>query len=93
MLSLCCEAPLAGVVGYDGRALMCASDSHCSSTILRREGDQYQVSTTCRGAGDGSPVTPITVFEVVVVHSSTSIGVRYGDHVMQYQLCRDFGSR
>ena len=51
----CTGAPNAAIEVWDGRGFSGAHSSKCTSRIPKRDGDTFQISTTCAALGDGTP--------------------------------------
>ena len=86
----CAEAPLAGVVEFDGKAIFGPHESHCTASVLARHGRTYEVSTECRAHGDGTPETPSTGVRTVRVESSSRLALIEQGKPVEYELCPSF---
>jgi hypothetical protein len=51
----CKGAPNAAIMSWDGVGFSGAHSSKCTSRVLSRNGQMFQVNTTCSALGDGSP--------------------------------------
>ncbi len=80
------DAPFAAILEYDGTTIAGPHSSACRSTVVSREGNEYRVSTTCDALGDGTPATPYTEEERVVVESARTIRFAHGTDVASYRL-------
>ena len=51
----CKGAPNAAIMVWDGVGFSGAHSSRCTSRVLHRDKNRFQVSTSCSALGDGSP--------------------------------------
>jgi hypothetical protein len=51
----CKGAPNASILSWDGTGFSGPHSSKCTSTVLRKNGKKYEISTSCSALGDGSP--------------------------------------
>ena len=86
----CEEAPLAGVKAFDGKAFIGPHESKCTSSVMSRHGQTYQVSTKCLAHGDGSPEKPTRSLETMQISSPSSLAVMVHGEAVQYELCLKF---
>lgn len=89
----CAEAPFAGVKDYDGKSFSGPHDAGCQTVALDRRDATYRLKTTCKSAGDGTPVTPTGFVEEVRVESRTAFVVIHGKDHVEYTLCPTFRHR
>lgn len=69
----CYDAPFAALFHYDGAAFSGPHESDCTTRVLSHSGPRYRLGTTCRVAGDGSPLTNVTEVQAVVVLSPSRL--------------------
>jgi hypothetical protein len=50
----CKGAPNAAIMTWDGGAFSGPHSSKCMSRVVRKDGQKFQISTSCSAAGDGS---------------------------------------
>ena len=86
----CEEAPLAGVMVFDGKAFAGPHESSCSSAVVSRHGKTYDVVTECRAHGDGTPQTPTKWSQSMRLESSSSFAVTVNGQPVRYDLCTKF---
>ena len=87
----CEEAPLAGVVAFDGRSLVGPHDSDCHTDILERDGSSFRIRRGCRADGSGKPAIPADFVETVRVESRTRMVLTGLDgEAREYALCPGF---
>lgn len=87
----CEEAPLAGVMSFDGHSLVGPHDSNCRTEIIERDGARYRVRTSCRADGAGQPEIPTETVLTIQVESSTAMTVTRPDGKSDgYALCPGF---
>ncbi len=65
----CGDAPFAALLRYDGSAFSGPHERDCTTRVMGRSGWRYQLETTCRAAGDGSPRPSLREVQTVVVFS------------------------
>jgi hypothetical protein len=51
----CKGAPNASIMSWDGVGFSGAHSSKCTSSVLHKNGREYEISTSCSSLGDGSP--------------------------------------
>ena len=56
----CKGAPIKAIMIWDGVGFFGAHSSRCTSRVLRRDKNRFQVSTSCSALGEGSPSGPRT---------------------------------
>ena len=87
----CEEAPLAGVVSFDGRSLVGPHDSDCHTEILEHDGSSYRIRRGCRADGSGKPEVPADFVQTVRVESRTRMALTGLDgQTKEYALCPGF---
>jgi hypothetical protein len=86
----CEEAPLAGVVEFDGKAIFGPHESRCTASVVSHRGSTYRVSTECAAHGDGTPQTPSRWVRTVHVESESRLAVIAQGKPVEYQLCPAF---
>ena len=86
----CEQAPLAGVMAFDGASFAGPHASACQTTILARHGSRYRVRTQCKALGDGSPAAAGAVVRDVRIESRTTYAVNRGKQATEYALCPAF---
>lgn len=85
--SFCANAPFAAIFTYDGHDFAGPHSNDCDSRVVSLDGTTYQVATTCRALGDGTPTAPETEIAWVRVKSQVSVQVdRRGDSAA-YRRC------
>ena len=51
----CKDAPFAAMRSWDGHGFAGPHSSKCTSQVVLRHGNEYEVSTACSALGDGTP--------------------------------------
>lgn len=83
----CQEAPLAGVMQFDGHAFSGPHASSCHSVVLDHKGSSYRVRTKCTANGDGSPAAPHSETTAVRIESRTRLMLNHDGKDIEYALC------
>lgn len=87
----CEQAPLAGVVAFDGRSLVGPHDSDCRTEILEHDGSTFRIRWGCRADGSGKPAIPAEIVQTVRIESRTRMVLIGRDGpAMAYALCPGF---
>ena len=83
----CDDAPLAASFTYDGQAPHGAHASRCDAAVVAQDGSTYELSSTCRGEGDGTPSRPFTEIERFTVASPTRLTFAHQQDRADYRWC------
>ena len=87
----CDQAPLAGVVAFDGHSLAGPHDTDCRTEILERDGSSFRIRWGCRADGAGKPAIPTEFVQTVRVESRTRMVLMGPDgEATAYALCPGF---
>jgi hypothetical protein len=88
----CKDAPNAAILSWDGVGFSGAHSNKCTSTVLRKSGKKYEISTSCSALGDGSPNpigTPFVESAVLTWQSNTQFMITKGNQPEgMYRWCR-----
>ncbi|AEU38061.1 hypothetical protein AciX8_3777 [Granulicella mallensis MP5ACTX8] len=68
----CEDTPNAGILVWDGKGLSGAHASKCLTKQLQRQGNSFEIQTTCSALGDGTPTKPDVETDTLVIHSQSS---------------------
>ncbi len=83
----CHDAPFAAMFSYDGQSISGPHSSRCETSVVAQAGTTYDVSTTCRGLGDGTPDAPFTEAERFTVESATRVEFAHRQDRAEYRWC------
>ena len=72
----CKDAPFAAMSIWDGVGFGGPHESQCKTKILHRHGHMFDISTTCSALGDGTPTTPSSSSERLIVFGSETFSAR-----------------
>ena len=86
----CEQAPLAGVMAFDGASFAGPHATACQTAVLARHGPDYRVRTRCKALGDGTPAAASAVVRDVRIESRTAFAVTRGAQATAYALCPGF---
>lgn len=92
----CKGAPNAAIMIWDGVGFSGAHSSQCTSSVLLRGKDRFQVSTACFASGDGSPSGPgrsgVDSFLLTRLSSAAFVVLRDGQSPRSCRCCsvKDF---
>jgi hypothetical protein len=93
----CRGAPNAGILFWDGTGFSGAHSSRCKSRVLKQSGARFQIDTTCKALGDGSPSPLVTDYVdsfLLTRLSSASFEVLKGNQIKatyRWRRVKDIG--
>ena len=72
----CKDAPFAAMSIWDGVGFGGPHESQCKTRLLHRQGQIFDVSTTCSALGDGTPTTSSSLSERVTILGREAFSAR-----------------